>query len=218
MENVEERKVAIKLETGTDSIITEKPSVKYRLEDYAEAAIHVTPMGTADYALKENMAEITENLQRIVDAEAPITQDRLIKKCLRAFDINRSSPATLEATERAIKKLNAKANKQNGVKFFWNSNQNPDTYGVYRNDSANPDRRSPDEICQQELKNAVCLTVADGVSFDKDSLIKETIRTMGYARSGKALVDAVERGIKYGIKSGELVRNEDKTIGLMKSM
>ena len=218
MENVEERKVAIKLETGTDSIITEKPSVKYRLEDYAEAAIHVTPMGTADYALKENMAEITEKLQRIVDAEAPITQDRLIKKCLRAFDINRSSPATLEATERAIKKLNAKANKQNGVKFFWNSNQNPDTYGVYRNDSANPDRRSPDEICQQELKNAVCLTVADGVSFDKDSLIKETIRTMGYARSGKALVDAVERGIKYGIKSGELVRNEDKTIGLMKSM
>ena len=78
MENVEERKVAIKLETGTNSIITEKPSVKYRLEDYAEAAIDVTPMSTADYALKENMAEITEKLQRIVDAEAPITQDRLI--------------------------------------------------------------------------------------------------------------------------------------------
>lgn len=36
---------------------------------------------------------------------------------------------------------------------------------------------------------------------------------MGYARSGKALVDAVERGIKYGLKTGELVKNEDKTIG-----
>ena len=44
-------------------------------------------------------------------------------------------------------------------------------------------------------------------------MIKETIRIMGYARSGKALVDAVERGIKYGLKTGELVKNEDKTIG-----
>ena len=46
----------------------------------------------------------------------------------------------------------------------------------------------------------------------KDTLIKETIRTVGYVRSGKALVDAVERGIKYGIKTGELVKNADKTI------
>ena len=36
---------------------------------------------------------------------------------------------------------------------------------------------------------------------------------MGYARSGKTLVDAVERGIKYGLKTGELVKNADKTIG-----
>ena len=46
----------------------------------------------------------------------------------------------------------------------------------------------------------------------KDTLIKETIRTMGYVRSRKALVDAVERGIKYGLKTGELVKNADKTI------
>ncbi len=64
------------------------------------------------------------------------------------------------------------------------------------------------------MKNAVCLTVSNGESLDKDALIKETIRTMGYARSGKALVDAVERGIKYGLKTGELVKNENKTIGV----
>lgn len=46
------------------------------------------------------------------------------------------------------------------------------------------------------------------------ALIKETIHTMGYTRSGKALVDAVERGIKYGLKTGELVKSENKTIGV----
>ena len=132
---------------------------------------------------------------------------------MRSFDISRSSAATLEATEKALKKISAKANKQNGIKFYWSNGQNPDNYDLYRNDSSNSERRSPDEIAQQELKNAVCLTIEEGAFFDKDTLIKETIRTMGYARSGKALVDAVERGIKYGIKTGELVKNADKTIG-----
>ena len=213
IENIEEQKVAVKQEEKSPSVIIEKAPIKYRLEDYTEAIIDVTPMSTADYVLKENMSVITSKLQQIVDVEAPITQDRLLKKCLRAFDISRSSAATLEATEKALKKVNAKANKQNGIKFYWSNSQNSDIYNLYRNDSDNPDRRSPDEITQQELKNAVCLTVANEKFFDKDALIKETIRTMGYARSGKALVDAVERGIKYGLKTGELVKNEDKTIG-----
>ena len=215
IENTGEQKVAVKQEEKLSSVIFEKAPIKYRLEDYTEAIIDVTPMSTVDYVLKENMAVITSKLQQIVDIEAPITQDRLFRKCLRAFDINRSSAATLGATEKALKKVNAKANKQNGIKFYWSNSQNSDAYDLYRNDACNSDRRTPDEITQQELKNAVCLTVANGKSFDKDTLIKETIRIMGYARSGKALVDAVERGIKYGLKTGELVKNEDKTIGAL---
>ena len=34
---------------------------------------------------------------------------------------------------------------------------------------------------------------------------------MGFGRSGSALVEAVERGIKFGIKTGEIVKNADKT-------
>lgn len=214
VENIEGKKVAVKQEEKSSSVIIEKLPIKYRLEDYTGAIIDVTPMSTSDYVLKENMAAITSKLQKIVDVEAPITQDRLVKKCLRAFDISRSSAATLEATEKALKKVNAKTNKQNGIKFYWSNSQDADAYDLYRNDSDNPDRRSPDEITQQELKNAVCLTVSNGESLDKDALIKETIRTMGYVRSGKALVDAVERGIKYGLKTGELVKNENKTIGV----
>ena len=213
VQNIEEQTVAEKQEEKSSSAIIQKSSLKYRLEGYTEAIIDVTPMSTADYVHKENMAVITSKLQQIVDVEAPITQDRLLKKCLRTFGISRSSVATLEATERALKKVSAKANKQNGIKFYWSNSQNSDEYDLYRNDLGNSDRRSPDEITQQELKNAVCLTVANGSFFDKDVLIRETIRTMGYARSGKTLVDAVERGIKYGLKTGELVKNADKTIG-----
>ena len=33
---------------------------------------------------------------------------------------------------------------------------------------------------------------------------------MGYGRSGAALVAAVEKGLKYGRKSGEIIQNAEK--------
>lgn len=45
---------------------------------------------------------------------------------------------------------------------------------------------------------------------DKESLIKSAIRTMGYARSSTALVAAVEKGLRYGKKTGEIVQDEEK--------
>ena len=48
----------------------------------------------------------------------------------------------------------------------------------------------------------------------KDDLIKEFIRTMGYGRSGAALVDAVDKGIKLGRKTGEIMLNERKRFEL----
>lgn len=126
---------------------------------------------------KENQILIAEKIQQIVDAEAPIAYDRLMKKTLRAFRIARVSTQTLEATEKALKKVSARMNKQAGAKFFWCKDQDPNQYIVYRNDMNSGDRRSVDEICQQELKNAVCITLKEQGALDKDSLLKAAIRT-----------------------------------------
>jgi len=72
------------------------------------------------------------------------------------------------------------------------------------------DKRSADEICQQELKNAVCIALKEKGAQDKESLMKSTIRTMGYARSSTALAAAAEKGLKYGRKTGEIVQDEEK--------
>lgn len=182
---------------------------EYRAENYTYAQIEVTDLATADYVKSESMKQIADKMQQIIDLEAPIAYERLIKKTLRAFNIARSSTQTLEATDRALKKVSAKTDMQNGVRFYWRNDQKPDLYRVFRVDTDSRDKRSPDEICQQELKNAVCLTLKERGKLDKDTLIRETIRSMGYARSGTALTAAVERGMKYGQKMGEIGENEN---------
>lgn len=202
------------------STITQAEQVEldYRLEEYVPAEVEMTDLSTMDYVKKENLMQITEKLQQLIDAEAPITYDKLVKKTLRAFNISRSSTQTLEATDKALKKASSRMNKQSGVKFYWRRDQNPERYWRYRNDSSLADKRSGDEICQQELKNAVCVTLREKVALEKDSLVRETIRTMGYARSSAALIAAVERGLKYGRKTGEIVQDAENRFTLNENM
>jgi hypothetical protein len=204
-------KVASGKNEAVESITQMDPAeMEYRAEEYTFADVEMTDLSTADYIKKESLALIADKMQQIIDAEAPIMYDRLVKKTLRAFNIARSSPQTLEATDKALKKVSVRMNKQAGVKFYWRKDQDPEQYRIFRRDMNSGDKRSADEICQQELKNAVCIALKEKGAQDKESLMKSTIRTMGYARSSTALAAAAEKGLKYGRKTGEIVQDEEK--------
>lgn len=184
----------------------------YRKEPYVPADVTVEDISTDEYVQSKNKKRITEKIQQIVDTEAPVSYDTLVKKTLRSFNIARSSPKTLEATEKALKAACTKMNKQQGVKFYWRNDQDPSAYYSFRADKNANTRRSANDICQQELKNAVCMTLLENGRMKKDDLIKATIRTMGYARSSNVLVSAVERGLKYGRKTGEIIEAGEKNV------
>lgn len=187
-----------------------KNSKPYKCMEYQTAVVPVTPMPAADYIDKKAVKQIADKLQIILDVEAPVEVDRLIKKTLRGFGINRTNPQVVEATEKALKKVPFKAYRQNGKKFYYTSEQTLDAYSTYRIDVNMEDKRGLDEICVQELKNAVCITLQKKGEMLKDDLVRETIRTMGYSRSRAALVDAVGMGLKYGVKTGEIGVDEKK--------
>lgn len=184
----------------------------YHKESYISADLIMTDISTDEYVQSKNKKMITEKIQQIIDTEAPVSYDTLVKKTLRSFNIARSSPKTLEATQKALKIANTQMNKQQGVKFYWRKDQDPSAYYSFREDKNANTRRSANDICQQELKNAVCMTLLEKGRIKKEDLIKATIRTMGYARSSNVLVSAVERGLKYAQKTGEIVEAEEKNV------
>lgn len=184
----------------------------YHKESYISADLIMTDISTDEYVQSKNKKMITEKIQQIIDTEAPVSYDTLVKKTLRSFNIARSSQKTLEATQKALKIANTQMNKQQGVKFYWRKDQDPSAYYSFREDKNANIRRSVNDICQQELKNAVCMTLLEKGRMKKEDLIKATIRTMGYARSSNVLISAVERGLKYAQKTGEIVEAEEKNV------
>ena len=184
----------------------------YHKESYISADLIMTDISTDEYVQSKNKKMITEKIQQIIDTEAPVSYDTLVKKTLRAFNIARSSHKTLEATQKALKAANTKMNKQQGIKFYWRKDQDPSAYYSFREDKNTNTRRSANDICQQELKNAVCMTLLEKGRIKKEDLIKATIRTMRYARSSNVLTSAVERGLKYGQNTGEIVETGEKNV------
>lgn len=189
-------------------------TIDYEVAAFISADVEITPLATVEFIKKENMAVVGEKIQQIIDAEAPIEYDRLAKKTLRAFGILRSTPQALDAFDNAFKKTSCKQNRQSGIRFIWRKDQDQDAFRLFRVDAKSDDKRALDEIGQQELKNAVCYTLMQKGAMEKDILIRETIRTMGFSRSSEGLIEAVERGIKYGRKTGEIILNSEKNLEL----
>ena len=102
----------------------------YQVTEYVTASLEEMELTASNYVKKEYMQQIIERMQRIIDTEAPITYDRLMRKTLRAFHISRSSQRILEASDRALRKTLANTNKQAGIKFYWRKDQNPELYRI----------------------------------------------------------------------------------------
>ena len=209
---------AAKEELEATVAVAEQGVMKYELIDFRSADVKADRSITAsEFTTKSGKDVAIRVIQDIVSVEAPISLDRLVFKTLRAVQIGRGNAELTDATEKLLKKLDVNVNKQNGVKYIWRVDQNPDTYPYYRVDASCEDKRSMSDISQQELKNAICIALKNGGSMGKDALIKETVKVMGFGRSGATIVEAIERGLKYGRKTGEIMLKEEKLFALGRS-
>jgi hypothetical protein len=119
---------------------------------------------------------------------------------MASFGVNKST-AVLDATEKALKAVKIKTTKQKGIIFCWAPNQDPKAYYGLRVSN----ERSGDEICPQELSNAVVYALQLKGELRKDELIKETSVVLGYKRLGKNLEAALAAGVQYARSSGNIV-------------
>ena len=161
---------------------------------FAELPDH--KMSQSEYVSPESKADIGKCALLILHAEAPIRKDVLIRKLRASFGVNKSA-AVEEATEKALKAIKMKTTKQKGVIFCWAPDQDPKEYRGLR---VSKDR-SGDEICPQELCNAIIYVLQMKEELGKDDLIKEMSSVLGYKRLGKNLEAALDAGVRYARSS-----------------
>jgi hypothetical protein len=64
--------------------------------------------------------------------------------------------------------------------------------------------RGADEICQQEMKNAICYVLQTRGAKNKANLLKETARLLGYQRMTETISNSIDAGIRYAKRIGAI--------------
>ena len=193
----------------------DKPEVDdkpiWELKEYETADVPVTPISSAEFSAAGNKNSIAERIIVIVNAEAPILKENLMRKVFASYGVTKSK-ATEEAFEKALKASKVKSTKAKGAVFCWNGAQDPKTYSGIRISTD----RSGEEICQQEIRNAICYVLNQKGALPKDELLKETSLLFGYKRLGKNLEAALAAGLQWAKSSGAVISAGNKIFDLPK--
>ena len=148
-----------------------------------------------DFTDESNIGKVISAIRKVIEAEAPVSRNALIKKVLSAWGITRKSKLILSVIDRAFTVIEHKTT-DNGS-FIWRIDQTPEEYCDFRSGSGDSKRKIED-ICLEEICAAVIYVLKAQVSLPQSDLILAVARIFGYSR-----VSAVEERVMMAARSAQ---------------
>ena len=171
-------------------------------------SVELGVLGTSEsFYESKNTARIRSCIERIVTAEAPISKQTCTIKLYRLWQITRVGSKVDSIIEGNLNAIPLKLSRTNNELFIWHVEQDPNTYSQFRVSEAT--KRNMDDICQQEVANAVTDVLRNQISISKTDLIRETAKLFGFSRLGATIETSVSAGIDEAVKRGHISIAED---------
>ena len=162
------------------------------------------PADPESFYLPQTFAAIKRFVTAVVGREAPISRRLLIRRVIGAWGISRSGAKAEEVIDRAISANGFGSTVSTGMTFYWNSTQLPEDYSIYRTPEPGCDKRAMDDICPEEIANAVRSVADMQLSLSRTDLIRETAKLFGFTRVGGVIENAVSAGIAAAQARGDI--------------
>lgn len=173
-------------------------------------ATKIEPMGSAEtFHLVETTPEIEKTIASIIEKEAPISRKLLSRKILNTWGITRTGAKVEARIDNILAGMKLKQSKYNEMLFYWQAEQNPNEYMAYRVPQDNETKRSMDDICEQEIANAIKKVINEQLSLSRMDLIREIAKLFGFTRIGNVIEVAGNGGIKAAMERGYIEVSED---------
>lgn len=185
---IEFEKIADNINTNSRAINYEKCSLEY--------------MGTSDdFYQIPSRPRIMSAIRKTIEQEAPISHKLLTKRVIESWGISRSGSKVESIILDAIRSIRVKTTVSSGQKFYWNDEQEPNAYLIYRV-SSEQEKRTMDDICEQEVANAIYQIIENQCSLSEEDLIRETGKLFGFSRMGTVIEKSAKAGIQCAISRG----------------
>jgi hypothetical protein len=169
---------------------------------YRPCVLESVTAGTDSFYSPEYARLICDQILKTIEEEGPISRGLLARRVLQAWGIARLGARLDRHLAELMSRMQIRSVERDGIEFFWPDGIEPEQYALFRVAEDDSQRRAAEDLPPEEIAGAVRAALASQVSLPEDDLIKQTVRLLGYARSGPALEKAVKNGIAFAVKRG----------------
>jgi hypothetical protein len=194
-----------KAEIEFEKVYEEEPK---KVNEYRAAEIKIKGTQENFYDTVTSQ-QIKDCIREVITVEAPISRRNLFRKVLSAWMIARIGSKAEFTIDQLVQSMKIRTTNNNGTIFYWRDNQNPKEYKNYRAASNDNEKRSMDDICTEEVANAVEAVLKQQLSLSKTDLIRETAKLFGFTRLGNVIETSVLRGVAEAKLRGTVELSED---------
>ena len=183
-------------------------TITNKQKPYVAAALTAVSSASSETIFEfQNRNAIKQQIQSLVDTEAPISKSLLYKKVLQAWNTSRAGARLDKHLEGIIKEMNITQTTHHQP-FYWNSNA---TLDCYRNNDV--EKRNMEDIAPEEVIVALQEVVTNNLSIEEDELLRYLARTFGFAKVGKQIDTLLRYTIDTAVKKG-VVKKENGRVKL----
>lgn len=160
------------------------------LPRYQVAAIAGGP--TEAFHETRGYRSLVAQVAEVLGTEGPIAFDLLVRRCVAAWGLGRTTDRVRERVRSALPKTVVQR-----ADVLWPAGLDPDSYSVFRVPEPGDEaaRRDGDELPVVEVANAMAWLLGQHGSLGEDDLLREAARLFGWSRLGSALQRAMRAGL-----------------------
>lgn len=184
---------------------TAKRGIPYQIAELPLASI-----SAEEYALPRSEKIVRQRILSVLSVEAPISEQLLTKRLLQSFGISRAGSRIQAQNERILSDLKLPVTIQEGRKFYWRKDQAPEKYEFYRISGSGDRKRDIREIPCQEIVNTAVAVLALSDGQNKEELLREITKTLGYARITPPIAQALENGLDFALQTNQLFCQDNR--------
>jgi len=189
-----------------------QPSKSEEMQNYNPCVLDPMSLGADLFYSPQSTDLILEQIKKVIQQEGPVSRGLLAKRVLQAWGITRMGAKLDQRFTELLSRLMPQTTETEGIVFIWPEGVEPHRYGIYRVSSDEAQRRAAEDLPSEEIAVAVKSILASQISLPQEELVKQVVKTLGYARSGSALDRAVKSGVQKAIELDYVKLDEQRVV------
>ncbi len=158
----------------------------------------------------ENRSLLKNQITKIIETEAPISQNMLLKKILKLWNTSRAGTKLSIYLDEILNSIPNVTTTETYQKFYWTEVIKPKNLSNYRDNSV--EKRAIDDIAVEEISIAMMEIMQSNLSINKDELIRVTAKQFGFLKVGAQTETVIKYCIDDLVTKNLLAENEGRIV------